>query len=305
MIKKVEIVEVGLRDGLQNEKILVPAELRVEAARRLALAGAKRIEIGAFVRADKIPQMDGSKEIIDDVLFQQKRGSIPKQARFSALVPNVKGMQEALQTGVTEVAVFASATESFSKANINCSIEESFARFAEVFPLAKKNKIKVRGYLSVCFGCPYEGAVAEQKVITLAKKLYQMGCYEISIGDTIGVADPRQVEKLFSKLSKIVPIKKIAGHFHDTRGTALANILKSAQMGIQVFDTSIGGLGGCPYAPGSAGNVSSEDVIYMFEKMGVSTGIDLAKYIAINKWFSEKMGKEFNSKVSKAGLPKK
>ncbi len=305
MIKKVEIVEVGLRDGLQNEKILVPAELRVEAARRLAQAGAKRIEIGAFVRADKIPQMDGSKEIIDDVLFQQKKGSIPKQARFSALVPNVKGMQEALQTGVTEVAVFASATESFSKANINCSIEESFARFAEVFPLAKKNKIKVRGYLSVCFGCPYEGAVAEQKVITLAKKLYQMGCYEISIGDTIGVADPRQVEKLFSKLSKIVPIKKIAGHFHDTRGTALANILKSAQMGIQVFDTSIGGLGGCPYAPGSAGNVSSEDVIYMFEKMGVSTGIDLAKYIAINKWFSEKMGKEFNSKVSKAGLPKK
>ncbi len=305
MIKKVEIVEVGLRDGLQNEKILVPAELRVEAARLLAQAGAKRIEIGAFVRADKIPQMDGSKEIIDDVLFQQKKGSIPKQARFSALVPNVKGMQEALQTGVTEVAVFASATESFSKANINCSIEESFARFAEVFPLAKKNKIKVRGYLSVCFGCPYEGTVAEQKVITLAKKLYQMGCYEISIGDTIGVADPRQVEKLFSKLSKNVPIKKIAGHFHDTRGTALANILKSAQMGIQVFDTSIGGLGGCPYAPGSAGNVSSEDVIYMFEKMGVSTGIDLAKYIAINKWFSEKMGKEFNSKVSKAGLSKK
>lgn len=305
MIKKVEIVEVGLRDGLQNEKIVVPADVRIEAACRLALAGVKKIEAGAFVRSDKIPQMNGSKEIFIEILAQQKKGTIPKTAVFPALVPNVKGMQDALQAGVTEVAVFASATESFSKANINCSIDESFARFAEVFPLAKKNKIKVRGYLSVCFGCPYEGKVAEQKVIALAKKLYQMGCYEVSIGDTIGIADPRQVEKMFLKLSKVVPVKKIAGHFHDTRGTALANILKSSQMGVQVFDTSIGGLGGCPYAPGSAGNVATEDVLYMFEKMGVKTGIDLSKYIAVNKWFSEKMGKELSSKVSKAGLSKK
>lgn len=305
MIKKVEIVEVGLRDGLQNEKIIVPADIRVEAARRLALAGIKKIEAGAFVRSDKIPQMNGSKEIFIEILAQQKNGMIPKSAAFPALVPNLKGMQDALQAGATEVAVFASATESFSKANINCSIEESFSRFVEIFPLAKKNKVKVRGYLSVCFGCPYEGNVSEQKVITLAKKLYQMGCYEISIGDTIGVADPRQVEKMFSKLSKVVPVKKIAGHFHDTRGTALANILKSAQMGVQVFDTSIGGLGGCPYAPGSAGNVATEDVLYMFEKMGVKTGIDLSKYIAVNKWFSEKIGKELSSKVSKAGLLKR
>jgi hydroxymethylglutaryl-CoA lyase len=304
MSRKIEIVEVGLRDGLQNEKTVVPVEIRIESARRLALAGIRRLEIGAFVRPDKVPQMVGSKEVTLKSLELQKAKKIPAAVQFSALVPNEKGMQEALETGVREVAVFASATESFSQANINCSIEESFQRFAPVMKLAKKNKIKVRGYLSMCFGCPFEGKVPEKKVVQLAKRMHEMGCFEISIGDTIGAADPRQVANLFQKLKKAVPTRKLAAHFHDTRGTALANALMAYQVGIRVFDTSLGGLGGCPYAPGSAGNVSTEDIVYMFERMGIETGIDLPQYIEINHWFSEATEIQLSSKVGKAGLPK-
>jgi hydroxymethylglutaryl-CoA lyase len=213
-------------------------------------------------------------------------------------------MQDAIDSGVKEVAVFAAATESFSKSNINCTIEESFERFEPVMALAKKHKIKVRGYLSVCFGCPFEGAVPEKRVIELAKKLYKMGCYEISIGDTIGVADPAQVASLIKKLKKAIPVKKIAGHFHDTRGTSLANILTAYNLGVRVFDASLGGLGGCPYAPGSSGNVATEDVVYMFDRMGVDTGLDLGKYIETNHWMGSQIKKELCSKVSQAGLPK-
>jgi hydroxymethylglutaryl-CoA lyase len=304
MSRKVEIVEVGMRDGLQNEKAVVPVETRIEMARRLAQSGVRRMEIGAFVRADKIPQMAGSKDVIRQALWMQKQGQVPKAAQFSALVPNEKGMLEALETGVKEVAVFASATESFSQHNINCSIDESFARFEPVLKLAKKNKIKVRGYLSVCFGCPYEGLVSEKKVVQLALRLYKMGCYEISIGDTIGVADPKQVESLFKKLKKVIPVKKLAGHFHDTRGTSLANILMAYQVGVRVFDTSLGGLGGCPYAPGSAGNVATEDVVYMFHRMGIDTGLDLGHYIETDHWMSSQIKRELASKVARAGLPK-
>ncbi|MEZ0392103.1 MAG: hydroxymethylglutaryl-CoA lyase [Pseudobdellovibrionaceae bacterium] len=304
MSRKVEIVEMGLRDGLQNEKAVVPIATRVEMASRLSQSGLKRLELGAFVRSDKVPQMAGSKEVITQVLALQKSKKIPASVRFSALVPNEKGMRDALQSGVKEIAVFAASTESFSRANINCSIEESFQRFQPVLALAKKNKIKVRGYLSVCFGCPFEGKVSEKKVVELARKLYQMGCYEISIGDTIGVADPGSVASLMKKLKRVIPIKKIAGHFHDTRGTALANILMAYQQGVRVFDASLGGLGGCPYAPGSTGNVATEDVVYMFERMGVETDLDLQHYIETNKWLSSEMHKEFNSKVAKAGLPR-
>ncbi len=304
MSRKVEIVEVGLRDGLQNEKTVVSAEVRIEAARRLTTAGVRRLEIGAFVRADKIPQMAGSREVTDAVLKLQKQKQISKDVEFCALVPNEKGMLEALDSGVREVAIFASASESFSKANINCSIDESFERFVPVMKLAKKHKIKVRGYLSVCFGCPFEGAVPEKKVVELALRLYKLGCYEVSIGDTIGAATPKQVESLINKLKKVIPIKKIAGHFHDTRGTALANILMAYQKGVRVFDASLGGLGGCPYAPGSSGNVATEDVLYMFQGMGVETGLDLPRYIEINQWMSQQMKKELNSKVARAGLPK-
>lgn len=303
MAKKVTIVEMGLRDGLQNEKAVVSVETRIALAEKLANAGALRLEVGAFVRAEKIPQMAGSKEIVTGVLALQKQKSVANKVSFSALVPNEKGMQEALSTGIKEIAIFASCSESFSKANINCTIEESFERFIPVMALAKKNKIKVRGYLSVCFGCPYEGKVSEAKVVELAKRLYKLGCYEVSVGDTIGVADPVQVERLFKKLKKVVPSKKLAAHFHDTRGTAVANILRAYEVGITIFDSSLGGLGGCPYAPGSAGNVATEDVVYMFEKMGIKTGIDLGKYIEINRWMSVQMHKELSSKVSKAGLP--
>lgn len=248
--------------------------------------------------------MAGSKEVTEAALKLQKEKQISKDVQFSALVPNDVGMKQALETGVKEVAIFASATESFSKANINCTIEESFERFAPVMALAKKNKIKVRGYLSVCFGCPYEGKVSEKKVIELATRLYKMGCFEVSIGDTIGVADPAQVESLIKKLKTKIPIKKIAGHFHDTRGTSLANILRAYQLGVRVFDSSLGGLGGCPYAPGSAGNVATEDVVYMFHRMKVQTGLDLNQYIETNRWMATQMKKELSSKVSKAGLPK-
>ncbi len=304
MSRKIEIVEVGLRDGLQNEKAVVPVDIRIEAARRIALAGVRRLEIGAFVRPDKVPQMVGSKQVTSEVIRLQKAKKIPAQVQFSALVPNEQGMLEALDTKVGEIAIFASATDSFSQANTNCSIEESFQRFEIVMKLAKKNKIKVRGYLSMCFGCPFEGLVPEKKVVQLAKRLHEIGCFEISIGDTIGAANPAQVSKLFTKLKKAVPSRKLAAHFHDTRGTALANALMAYQVGIRVFDTSLGGLGGCPYAPGSSGNVSTEDMVYMFERMGIATGINLPQYIEINHWFSEVTGKQLLSKVAKAGLPK-
>ncbi len=304
MNNKVVIVEVGLRDGLQNEKAVVTNEIKIETARRLALAGVQRLEVGAFVRPDKVPQMVGSFEVTVEVLKLQADKKIPEAVQFSALVPNEKGMLEALRAGVREIAIFASATESFSQANTNCSIEESFQRFAPVMKLAKQNKVKVRGYLSMCFGCPFEGRVPEEKVTELSQRLNELGCFEISIGDTIGSADPKQVSNLFEKLQKVLPLRKLAAHFHDTRGTALANALMAYQVGVRVFDTSLGGLGGCPYAPGSAGNVSTEDIVYMFERMGIETGIDLPQYIEINHWFSDATGKQLLSKVGKAGLPK-
>lgn len=302
MKRNVQIVEVGLRDGLQNEKQVVDIETRILMAEKLVEAGVRRIELGAFVRADKIPQMAGSQEVITHILDLRKQKKISSSAQFSALVPNERGMMDALQTKIEEVAVFASCTESFSKANINCSIEESFERFAPVLKLAKKNKIRVRGYLSVCFGCPYEGSVNEKKVIDLAVRLNKLGCFEISIGDTIGVSTPKQIESLFKKLKSKIPVKKLAGHFHDTRGTALANIMAAYQLGVRVFDSSLGGLGGCPYAPGSAGNVATEDVVYMFEGMGIGTGINLSKYIELNSLISAKMNKIFSSKVARAGV---
>lgn len=293
---KVQIVEVALRDGLQNESINVSILDRIELARRLIEAGVTRMELGAFVRPDRVPQMRGSSEVIEKVLENKPKGE------FSALVPNLRGMQEALKTPVKEIAVFTAASESFTQANINCTIDESFERFHDVVRMAKKNKIKVRGYLSTCFGCPYEGHVKEKKVVEVAERLLDLGCYEISIGDTIGVAHPDQVESVFKKLRKHIPIKKLAGHFHDTRGTALANILRAYDVGVRIFDSSLGGLGGCPYAPGASGNVATEDVLYMFDGMGVKTGINLEKMIQTNQWFSEIMDKKLPSKMAKAGL---
>ncbi len=304
MADKINLVEMGLRDGLQNEKTLIDVATRIEMAVRLAKAGARRIELGAFVRSDWVPQMAGSKEVVTAVLNLQKKGQISKNIIFSALVPNEHGFQDALATGIKEIAIFAACSESFSKKNINCSIEESFARFLPVMALAKKHKIKVRGYLSVCFGCPFEGPVPEARVVKLAHRMFKMGAYEISIGDTIGVAHVGQVESLLKKLKIKVPLKNIAGHFHDTRGQALANIERAYQLGVRTFDSSLGGLGGCPYAPGATGNVATEDVVYMFQGMKVKTGLNLQSLVDMNPWVSQKVNHELPSRVGKIGILK-
>lgn len=295
---QVKIVEVGLRDGLQNEKSVLTIEQRYDLLEGLIKGGLQQIEIGAFVSPEWVPQMAGTADLIR--LYQSKKAPAErKKISATVLVPNEKGMKQAIESKVQEVAVFISATESFSQKNINCSISESLDRVKTIITLAKKNKIKVRGYLSVCFGCPYEGEVSEKKVVELATKLFKMGCYEVSIGDTIGIANPVQVTRLFKKLKLKIPKNKLAGHFHDTRGMALANIWASYLTGITTFDSSIGGLGGCPYAKGASGNVSTEDVVNMFEQCHVKTNIKLDQLINVNHWLSLQMNKSLESKVSK------
>lgn len=301
MKKSVAIVEMGLRDGLQNEKTVLDSQTRIEFAKRLIEAGTKRLEVGAFVSPQWVPQMAGTVEVLQGAFSLVKGGASNKKVEFSVLVPNERGMQDAIQSGVREVAIFAACSDSFSLKNINCTIEESFKRFEPVMALAKKHKIKVRGYLSTCFGCPFEGKVSEAKVVKLAQRMHKLGVYEISIGDTIGVADVGQVESLFRKLKKVIPVKKLAGHFHDTRGQALANILAAYKLGVTVFDASLGGLGGCPYAPGATGNVATEDVVYMFQGMGVKTGLNLDRLLEINPWMAEKIQHPLPSKVGKVG----
>ncbi len=300
MPKSIRVVEVGLRDGLQNESTNLTVDQRFELLNKLIDAGVKNFEIGAFVSSEWVPQMAVTGELIKKFKNKYKKTKLQP----SVLIPNLQGMKLSMDAGINEVAIFASATESFSKKNINCSISESFKRFQPIMAQAQKNKIKVRGYLSVCFGCPFEGKVSEAKVISLAKKLIQMGCYEVSIGDTIGVANPGQIESLFKKLKKVIPVKKLAGHFHDTRGQALANILQAYKMGITTFDSSIGGLGGCPYAKGATGNVATEDVVYMFDGMKIKSGLNLKKLIEINRWLNPMMNHPLPSKVGRVGLLK-
>ncbi|MES3036358.1 MAG: hydroxymethylglutaryl-CoA lyase [Bdellovibrionota bacterium] len=297
----VTLVEVGLRDGLQNEKTMLPVDTRVEMAVRLANAGLRRIELGAYVHPKWVPQMAQTPEVVEKVLKLRRERKIPKELWFSVLVPNETGMTEALKQPVEEFALFASCTESFSKKNINCTIDESFNRFQVVANGAAKNNIPLRGYISVAFGCPFEGKVSEDQVVKIAQRLLDLGSFEISVGDTIGAASPGDVRSVFEKLLKVIPAEKLAGHFHDTRGQSLANTLEAYKMGIRVFDTSIGGLGGCPYAPGAAGNASTEDVAYMFEGMGVKTGIDLDQLVETNKWLAPQMDHPLYSKVGKVG----
>ncbi len=298
MKSKVQIVDVSLRDGLQNESIILTHQDRLQLALKLLAAGSKRIEVGAFVREDKVPQMKGSSQLIKEL----KETVSPKLFNLmTALVPNEKGLSEAITLGLKEVALFTSASESFNQANINCSISESFERFTPVMKLAKENRIKVRGYLSTAFYCPYEGKISKVKVVKLTQRLLDLGCYEVSIGDTIGAAGPGEVQELLSLMKKNkISMKKIAGHFHDTRGTALANTLAAYQMGVRVFDGTLGGIGGCPYAPGAQGNVGIEDLVYMFNSMKVSTGFKLKKLIEANHWLSNVMKKSLPSPVSRA-----
>lgn len=296
-MKSVKIVEVGLRDGLQNESTCLSVDQRFQLFNKLIQCGVRHLEVGAFVSAKWVPQMESTKELTELVLKKIKG----KKIYPSVLVPNEFGMQQALDSGIKEVALFAACSEAFSKKNINCSIEESFQRFEPIVKLAKKNKIKVRGYLSTCFGCPFEGEVDEKKVVHLARKMNDLGVYEISIGDTIGVAHVGQVQSLFKRLKKHIPLVKLAGHFHDTRGQALVNILAAYNLGVRTFDSSIGGLGGCPYAPGASGNVATEDVVYMFEGMKIKTGIDLDKLIQTHHWLQPMMNHPLSSKVGRVG----
>lgn len=304
-MSRVTIIEVGARDGLQNEKVLLTPEVRLEFAEKLAAAGLRKIELGAFVSPQWVPQMRGSAELMKAALSRKTSGgSAFTGVELSALVPNPRGMQDAIDAGVKDVAIFASASEAFAKKNINCTIEESFSRFAKVMELARVHGSRVRGYLSMCFGCPFEGEVPEGRVVRLVKRLRDLGVHEISIGDTIGVANPAQVHRLVAKLIDAVGAPRLAMHFHDTRGTALANIAASLEQGIRVFDSSLGGLGGCPYAPAATGNVATEDVVYMLHGMGYNTGVDLAMLIEINRWITEKVQHELPSRVGRAGLPK-
>ncbi len=298
---KVELVEMGLRDGLQNEAVHLSVDQRFQLLKKFDESGLRRVEVGAFVSPKWVPQMADSTKLIQRSLKAIEQGRLNKDLRVSALVPNLKGFENALYSGIKEIAVFGACSETFSQRNINCSINESIKKFSDVVKEAKRHKIKTRAYMSTVFGCPYEGDVSEKRVLKIFEKYLELGVYEISLGDTIGVASPKQVRSLLSKILKLTQSKKVAMHFHDTRGTAIANILASLDHGISTFDTSIGGLGGCPYAPGAAGNVATEDVLYMLDKMGLKTGVDLQKLIKTTRWMNKQVGRQLPSKLSLVG----
>ena len=286
----VRIVEVGARDGLQNEAVLIRAETKIIFINMLTEAGLQTIEAGAFVSPKWVPQMADTDKVLAGIT--QKAG-----VSYPVLVPNEKGMQAAINAGVREVAVFAAASESFSQKNINCSIEESLARFAPVMQMAKDADIRVRGYVSCVLGCPYEGGVAPEAVVPVAAALFKMGCYEISLGDTIGAGTPVKTRTLLQQVVEAVPRESIAVHFHDTYGQALANILVALEEGINVIDSAAGGLGGCPYARGATGNVATEDVLYMLHGMGIRTGVDLVKLAEAGRFITESVQKPLASRV--------
>ncbi|KAH7542165.1 hypothetical protein FEM48_Zijuj02G0044300 [Ziziphus jujuba var. spinosa] len=289
--KFVKIVEVGPRDGLQNEKNIVPTAVKIELIRRLVSTGLPVVEATSFVSPKWVPQLADAKDVMEAV--RDLDG-----ARLPVLTPNLKGFKAAVAAGAKEVAVFASASESFSKSNINCSIEESLARYSAVTSAAKELSIPVRGYVSCVVGCPVEGEIPPSKVAYVAKALYDMGCFEISLGDTIGVATPGTVVPMLEAVMAVIPVEKLAVHFHDTYGQSLPNILVSLQMGISVVDSSISGLGGCPYAKGASGNVSTEDVVYMLNGLGVKTNVDLVKLMKAGDFISKQLGRPSGSKTA-------
>ncbi|XP_061963116.1 hydroxymethylglutaryl-CoA lyase, mitochondrial-like isoform X3 [Populus nigra] len=287
----VKIVEVGPRDGLQNEKDIVPTAVKVELIKMLASSGLPVVEATSFVSPKWVPQLADAKDVMEAIRDF-------KGARFPVLTPNLKGFEAAIANGAKEVAVFASASEGFSKSNINCSIEDSLVRYHEVALSASKLSIPVRGYISCVVGCPVEGMVSPSKVAYVAKKLCDMGCYEISLGDTIGVGTPGTVIPMLEAVIDVVPIEKLAVHFHDTYGQALSNILASLQMGISTVDSSVSGLGGCPYAKGASGNVATEDVVYMLNGLGVKTNVDLQKIMLAGNFIRKHLGHSCGSKTA-------
>jgi hydroxymethylglutaryl-CoA lyase len=291
--ESVKIVEVGPRDGLQNEPIPVPTPVKIELIDRLAAAGIPVVEATAFVSPRWVPQMADNAEVMAGI--RRKPG-----VSYPVLVPNLKGLDAALAAGATEVVVFGAATETFSKRNTNCSIAEGLSRFAEVARAAIDAGLKVRGDISVGLGCPYEGEVPAGAVVRIARELDAMGCYEITIADTIGVGTPGRTRAVFEAVASHVPVERLAGHFHDTYGQALVNVYAALELGVATFDSSVAGLGGCPYAKGATGNVATEDVLYMLHGLGIDTGIDLAQVIAAGDFICTALGRPTQSRAARA-----
>jgi len=291
--QRVRLVEVGPRDGLQNEARTLPAEIRIELIERLADAGLTVIEAGAFVSPKKVPQMAGTGEVLAGL---SRRPGV----RYPVLVPNKQGLEAALAAGAQEIAIFAAASETFSRRNIGCSIPESLERYAGVCERARKKGMSVRGYVSCVLGCPFEGEIAPASVGEVASALLEIGCEEISLGDTIGVGTPEKARALVERVTVKVPLERLACHFHDTFGQALANILAALECGVTVFDCSVAGLGGCPFAPGAAGNVASEDLLYMLDGLGIETGVDLEMLAAAGRFICDHLSRPTGSKVAKA-----
>ena len=295
---KVRIIEVSPRDGLQNEKQKVPTKTKVELVRRLGASGLKTIEVTAFVSPRWVPQMADAAKVLAGIEH------LP-DLRYTVLTPNLKGLEDAIAAGAKEVAVFGAASETFSQKNINCSITESLERFRPIVQAARDADIKVRGYVSCVLGCPYQGEIAPLAVAEIAHALLDMGCYEISLGDTIGSGTPEKTKAMLEAVARRVPLKKLAGHYHDTWGMAIANIYASLQMGINAFDSSVAGLGGCPYAPGAAGNVATEDVVWLLNGLGIDSGLDLESLIDTAIWITDQLGREPASRVARAVIAKR
>lgn len=290
---RVSIVEVGPRDGLQNERALISATDKIAFIDRLSAAGHRTIEVSAFVSPKWVPQMADAAEVFAGIT---RRDGV----RYTALVPNRTGLARALDAGVSEIAIFAAASETFSQRNLNQSIEASLATYAEVSREALAAGLRVRGYLSTCFGCPYEGPIAPAQVATVARRLLDLGVFEVAISDTIGVAHPGQVPAVLDAVAATLPLEQVALHFHDTRGTALANVLAALDYGVTTFDSSAGGLGGCPFAPGAAGNLATEDLLYMLDGLGVATGIDLSRVASASRFIESRLDHRLASRYLQA-----
>jgi len=296
--QSVKIVEVGPRDGLQNEKQVVATSTKIKFINKLSATGLSTIEATSFVSPKWVPQMADHTEVLIGITKYPN-------VSYPVLTPNLLGLKSAIKAGAQEIAIFGASSESFSRKNINCSIKESVQRFSEVAAEAKKKNIRVRGYVSCVCGCPYEGAVSPKAVAQVAEQLFNLGCYEISLGDTIGVGTPGSISKMLKEVVHCVPIESLALHCHDTYGQALANILTGLEMGVKVVDSSVGGLGGCPYAKGASGNVATEEIVYMLQGLGVETGVDLEKLIEAGQYISIALSRTTQSKVSRALLSKK
>ena len=290
---RVRVVEVGPRDGLQNEPQALGIAERIQLCEALVASGVRHLEVGSFVSPKWVPQMAGTAEVLAGL-------GRPADVIRSVLVPNLKGFEAALAAGVDEIAVFAAASEGFSQRNINCSIAESLARFVPVVEGARAAGIRVRGYVSCVLGCPYDGAIAPDQVASVARELLELGCAEVSLGDTIGVGTPGRTRALWQRLGREVPLSQLAGHFHDTYGQALANVYASLLEGVAVFDSSVAGLGGCPYAQGASGNVASEDLVYLLDGLGIASGVDLKRLVAAGRDVSALLGRPNQSRVGRA-----